>query len=46
MTGEEQDRRVLLFWHALWEAREEFVDRAERGPSAALDPNLHARDLP
>ena len=30
MTGEEQIRRVLLFWHALWEAREEFVDRAER----------------
>ncbi len=28
--GDELIRRVLLFSHVLWEAREEFVDGAER----------------
>ncbi len=28
--GDEQVRRVLIFFHALSDAREEFMDRAER----------------
>ncbi len=30
ISGDEQIRRVLILSHALWEAREEIVDRAER----------------
>ncbi len=30
MSGGEQIRRALIFSHALWEARAEVVDRAER----------------
>lgn len=30
ISAEEQIRRVLVFSHALWEAREVIVDRAER----------------